>query len=272
MYKSRIVFLSAAVAAGIGLSSCGGPGQAGEAGQGTAVPASAAADPAEAFSPAAAPAAPAGAATSTPSPSASAAPPAPKPAVTPAPTVTPTPTAAGPDSPAALASFTFPDGHLSFSYPGTWTIRVETSSPSADRAPGVDPVVAVLADATGNELLAITSNAGGGDGAGPVLRTVLDTAPVPGLKDTSGEQLDFGFAFDSFADHAQFHMGIRKSRDFQPSPESSGSARVALGNGDLDTHVFFGTPAFPSIDAAKAWMATKQYGELKQLLLSTRYQ
>jgi hypothetical protein len=28
---------------------------------------------------------------------------------------------------------------------------------------------------------------------------VLDNEPVPGLKDTSGEQLDFGFAFDSFA-------------------------------------------------------------------------
>lgn len=264
MNKSKIIFLSIAVTAGIGLSSCGGPGQGGAAGQDTAVPSSAAAGPTEAFS-AAATSSPAPVATPTGSRSASATPSVAD--ATPTPVTTP-----APDSSAGLASFTFPDGHLSFSYPGNWTIRVEKSAPSANRPPGVDPVVAVLADATGNELLALTSNADGGHGSGPVLRTVLDSAPVPGLKDTSGEQLDFGFAFDSFADHAEFHMGIRKSRDFGPSPESSGSTRVALANGDLDTHVYFAIPAFPSIDAAKAWMATKQYGDLKQLLLSVRYQ
>lgn len=145
------------------------------------------------------------------------------------------------------------------------------TDPSADQPPGVDPVQAVLADETGNELLAITSNAYGGGATGPVLRTVLDKAPVPGFKDTSGEQLDVGFAFDSFADHPVFHMGIRKSREFDPSPESSGSTHVPLANGFMDTKVLFGTPAFPSIDAAKAWMASEQYGELKQVLLSVTY-
>jgi hypothetical protein len=261
MNKSKIVFLSVAVAAGVGLSSCGAPGQAGEAGQGTAAASSAAASQTDASSSAAATSSPTQAAASTVSPSAAATPSVAKPTATPS-----------PDGSAGLASFTFPDGHLSFSYPTNWTIRVEKTAPSANQPPGIDPVLAVLADETGNELLAITSNADGGGASGPVLRTVLDNAPVPGLKDTSGEQLDFGFAFDSFADHPEFHMGIRKSRDFEPSPESSGSTRVALANGFLDTHVFFGTPAFPSIDAAKAWMATNQYGDLKQLLLSVRYQ
>lgn len=268
MNKSKIVFLSVAVAAGIGLSSCAGPGQAGDAGdagKGAAAPSPAAAAPTEAPSSTAAASSPAAAAASTVSPSASATPSSP-------PAPTPAPGSEGPEGSAGLASFTFPDGHLSFSYPENWTIRLEKSDPAADRLPGADAVAAVLADATGNELLAITSQAYGGDASGPVLRTVLDNAPVPGLRDKSGEQLDFGFAFDSVADHPQFHMGIRKSRDFEPAPESSGSTRVALAHGDLDTRVYFGTPAFPSIDAAKAWMATKQYGELKQLLLSVRYQ
>jgi hypothetical protein len=258
MNKSKIVFLSAALAAGVGLSSCGAAGQTG---QGATAPSSAAAGQPGASSSATSTSSPSQAAPSTGSASASATPSDAKPAATPS-----------PDASADLTSFTFPDGHLSFSYPKGWTVRMEKSAPSANQPPGVDPVLAVLADETGNELLAITSNAYGAGASGPVMRTVLDNAPVPGLKDTSGEQLDFGFAFDSFADHPEFHMGIRKSREFEPSPESSGSTHVPLANGLLDTHVLFGTPAFPSIDAAQAWMATKQYGDLKRLLLSVKYQ
>jgi hypothetical protein len=259
MSKHNIVFLSAVLAAGVGLSSCGPPGQ------GASAQPSAAGGGADASASAASTSSPTPAATAAASPSA-----VPTPSVaTPVPTATTTPT---PDGPAGLASFTFPDGHLSFSYPKDWTVRVEKTAPSANQPPGVVPVQAVLADETGNELLAITSNAYGGGASGPVLRTVLDAAAVPGLKATSGEQLAVGFAFDSFAGHPEFHMGIRRSREFDPSPESSGSTQVPLANGLLDTHVLFGTPAFPSIDAARAWMATDQYGELKRLLLSVKYQ
>lgn len=264
MNKRKIVFLSAAFAAGVGLSSCGAPGQAGQSPQnspqssagGTTADAS---PSAATTSPSAGGTSPATAATPTASASASATPSI----------ATPTPT---PDGSAGLTSFTFPDGHLSFSYPKNWTVRVEKTAPSANQPPGVDPVQAVLADETGNELLSITSNAYGGGVSGPVLRTVLDSAPVPGLKDTAGEQLNVGFAFDSFADHPEFHMGIRRSREFEASPESSGSTQVPLGNGLLDTRVLFGAPAFPSIDAARAWTATEQYLELKRLLLSVKYQ
>jgi hypothetical protein len=261
MNKPNIVFLSAALAAGVGLSSCGAPAPAGT-GQGAAQ-SSPAGGQAAASSPAAGASAQTPSATSTGSPSASAAP-----SATTA-TATPTPS---PDGSATRKTFTFPDGHLSFSHPTDWTVRVEKTAPSANQPPGVDPVQAVLADGTGNELLSITSNAYGGGVSGPVLRTVLDSAPVPGLKDTSGEQLAFGFAFDSFADHPEFHMGIRRSREFEASPESSGSTQVPLANGLLDTRVLFSTPAFPSIDAARAWTSTEQYIELKRLLLSVKYQ
>ena len=262
---NKSVFLSAALAAALGLSACsasGAPGQAGQPGQGASTQSVPGGTLSGQSSPTATASSPEASAAAT-APSASAAPSS----MTPTPTPSPTP-----DGSAGLASFTFPDGHLTFSYPANWTVRVEKTAPSANQPPGVDPVQAVLADQTGNELLAITSNAYGGGVSGPVLRTVLDNAPVPGLKDTSGQQLDFGFAFDSFAEHPEFHMGIRRSREFEPSPESSGSTLVPLANGLLDTHVLFGTPAFPSIDAAKAWMATGQYSSLKRLLLSVKYQ
>jgi hypothetical protein len=265
MNKRKIVFLSAAFAAGVGLSSCGSPGQAGPSPQNS--PQSSAGVTSADASPSAATTSPSAAGTSpaTATPTASAAAPATPSVATP----TPTPT---PDGSVGLTSFTFPDGHLSFSYPRNWTVRVEKAAPSANQPPGVDPVQAVLADETGNELLSITSDAYGGGVSGPVLRTVLDSAPVPGLKDTAGEQLNVGFAFDSFADHPEFHMGIRRSREFEASPESSGSTQVPLANGLLDTRVLFDTPAFPSVDAARAWTATEQYLELKRLLLSVKYQ
>ena len=267
---NKSVFLSAALAAALGLSACSAssaPGPAGQAGPSaqSGQGASAQSTPEEATAPPSSP-------RESISPSApSAAPVSPPPTSDTPSQAAPTATRA-PDAPDALASFTFPDGHVSFSYPGNWTVRVEKTTPSANQPQGVEPVHAVLADQTGNELLAITSNSSGGGASGPVLRTVLDNAPVPGLKDTSGGQLDFGFAFDSFAGHPEFHMDIRPSREFEPSPESSGSALVPLANGLLETQVLFGTPAFRSVDAAKAWMGTPQYASLKRLLLSITYQ
>ncbi|WP_426976247.1 hypothetical protein ACQCSU_15975 [Pseudarthrobacter sp. O4] len=268
MNKRKIVFVSVALAGAIGLSSCGAAtgqnsGQAAgqnsgqNSGQTTAGQTTA---PADASSAAAATSSPKQPAAPTASAPASAAPSAAKPTET-----------GSPDAAAGLASFTFPDGHLSFAYPKDWTVRVVKSDPEADAPDGVDPVQAVLADQTGNELLVITSGAYGGGASGPVLRTVLDAAPVPGLMDTADEQLDFGFAFDSFAGHPEFHMGIRRSRDFEPSPENSGSSQVNLPHGIMETRVVFGTPAFASIDSARAWMATEQYRQLKRLLLSLKY-
>ena len=161
---NKSVFLSAALAAALGLSACsasGAPGQAGQPGQGASTQSVPGGTPSGQSSPTATASSPEASAAAT-APSASAAPSS----MTPTPTPSPTP-----DGSAGLASFTFPDGHLTFSYPANWTVRVEKTAPSANQPPGVDPVQAVLADQTGNELLAITSNAYGGGVSGPVLRT-----------------------------------------------------------------------------------------------------
>ncbi len=169
---------------------------------------------------------------------------------------------------AGVKTFTFPDGHLSFSYPSNWSIRTVGSPESAAKLRGVQ---AVIADATGNELASVVSSTNASSASGPVARTVLDAAPVPGLKDVDGEQLAFGFAFDSFADQSDFHMGVRKERDFAPGVTDAGYSHVQFPNGGAEAKVLFGSPAFASVDAAKAWMTTEQYIQLKRLLLSLKY-
>ncbi|MFF2246975.1 hypothetical protein ACFVTM_22750 [Arthrobacter sp. NPDC058130] len=242
--------LAAALAAALGLSSCAAPAQrAGEAGSG-----------------------PAGSATTAPASQESAA----ASAASSAPAATPTSSAASPSASATptasavagVKMFTFPDGHLSFSYPSNWSIRTVGSAENASKLQGVQ---AVIADSTGNEVASIVSSTNGSSASGPVARTVLDAAPVPGLKDVDGEQLAFGFAFDSFADQSDFHMSVRKERDFAPSVSNSGSAYISFANGGAEAKVLFGSPAFASVDSAKAWMITEQYSQLKRLLLSLKY-
>ena len=73
-------------------------------------------------------------------------------------------------------------------------------------------VRAVIADSTGNELASVVSSTSASSASGPVQRTVLDAAPVPGLKDTDGDQLVVGFGVDSFADQTDYHMSMRRTR------------------------------------------------------------
>ena len=242
--------LAAVLAAALGLSSCAAAGQrAGETGSGPASAATTA--PAQQES---GPAASAASSTA---------------AATPGPTSgTPVPATPTASAVAGGKTFTFPDGHLSFSYPSDWSIRTVGSAKNAGKLEGVQ---AVIADATGNELASIVSSTSASNASGPVARTVLDAAPVPGLKDVDGEQLAFGFAFDSFADQSDFHMSVRKERDFAPPVSNSGSAYISFANGGAEAKVLFGSPAFASVDAAKAWMTTEQYSQLKRLLLSLKY-
>lgn len=255
MNKSRYLYLSFAAAVALGLAACAPAGQpdaqsqtpknSGTASQGSGSPA----DPAPAAT----------------SPGGSASPEA-----TPGQGVTPAPTGTATDLPVALKTFTFPDGHISFSYPAEWSIRME----QAPHLPGTNAenaLEAVLSEATGNEVASITSGTYGDGAEGPVLRTVLDQAAVPGLADNKAEPVSFGFAFDSFADHPHFHMGLRRSQEFTSGTTGSGSPQVVFPNGAAAATVIFGEPAFPSVDAAKAWMNTEQYRQLKALLLSVKY-
>lgn len=193
------------------------------------------------------------------------------------------PASAGPSAPApasagaataALQIFTFPDGHLSFSYPGAWTVRTGQGPHLAEETKA-GSVEATILDESGKEVARILSGMYGDGAAGPVQRTVLDHAPVPGLIDTAGKPAEFGFALDEVPDvDSYYFMDVRPAGGFHPDRADSGTNQVPLPNGmmaayavfDADPELASGTP-----EAGKAWMGTERYAQLKALLLSLKY-
>lgn len=173
----------------------------------------------------------------------------------------------------ALQSFTFPDGHISFSYPAGWTVRTQRG-PGRDGPPW-QPLEAIVSDWTGNDLLAVSSGADGvGCAAGPTNRTVLDKAAVPLMPATDGTTPWFGFAVENSGGADWYSMSVRNSSNFDEGEVSSGCGLLVMANGGAFAHVIFNEPpqpAFSSREAAKAWMGTEQYAQLKALLMSVRY-
>ncbi|VXC37616.1 conserved hypothetical protein [Arthrobacter sp. 9V] len=240
--------------------------------------------------------------------------PTPTPSVTPTPTATPTvtpsatptvaapittppvaptvpavaPTTAPTQPPVPVATsqtFTFPDGHISFTYPVGWTVRAEQ---------GPSDGVTVL-DSTGAEVAFMSSGFYGDGTAGLVDRTILDRAVVPGVRDNSGELVEFGFSSNQsqyipyegppyegmpsprtgpVEGPPTYIMDVRKSSELQAGVSSSGTNQVSVPNGFMVAYVKFDInkqPAFATPEAAKAWMGSTQYAQLKSMLLSLSY-
>lgn len=166
----------------------------------------------------------------------------------------------------ALKTFTFPDGHISFAYPGMWTVR--TVQPPA----GLPGVEAIVADAAGNDLMTLANGVTAGCTAGPASRQVLDQASVPGMTAPTGTEPRVGFVAESYADGEAYFMGLTDPRSLKEGEGvSSWCNLIPTANGGLFTRVHFNDPGFPNRAAAKAWMATDQYAQLKALLLSLKY-
>ncbi|WP_370122308.1 hypothetical protein [Arthrobacter sp. MW3 TE3886] len=166
----------------------------------------------------------------------------------------------------ALKTFTFPDGHISFTYPEAWTVR--TVLPPD----GLAGVEAIVADASGNDLLTLANGVNAGCTGGPVSRQVFDQAAVPGMTAPNGTEPSFGFVAESYGKGDAFFMGLTDPRSLKEGEGvSSWCNLVPTANGGLFTRVHFNDPGFPNKGAAKAWMATDQYAQLKALLLSLNY-
>ncbi|CAI3800410.1 hypothetical protein [Pseudarthrobacter sp. MM222] len=188
--------------------------------------------------------------------------------------------APAPETPkaAGLETFTFPDGHVSFSHPAGWTVKVKPG-PALNAEAQKTSFDATVSDASGTELAQVLSGMYGDGASGPAKRTILDHAPVPGVTDMSGEATEFGFAYDEFPGSTggpYYFMDVRNASEYLATIDSSGSNQVLLPNGVLIGAVIVGergvpTPAFKSPDAAKAWMGTQQYAQLKAMLLSLTY-
>jgi hypothetical protein len=171
--------------------------------------------------------------------------------------------------PAATArkTFTFPDGHISFTYPSTWTVR--TVLPPARTVPGIE---AIVSDGAGNDLLSLQNGFTTGCATAPTSREVFDKVQAPGMTAPGGTKPVFGFAVESSSTRDFYGMGLRDPRYLeQGKGVTSSCGLLATGNGGLTTSVLFNDPAFPTRAAAKAWMATDQYAQLKALLISLNY-
>ncbi|MCU1548466.1 MAG: hypothetical protein JWO29_1417 [Arthrobacter sp.] len=177
----------------------------------------------------------------------------------------------------ALQTFTFPDGHISFSYPAGWSVRTQ-QGPHLDelyRVASVESVEAVVADASGAEVARVMNGMYGDGAASPVRRTVLDHGPVLGITNTAGEPAEFGFALDEIVGvDSYYFMDVRLAHEFLPTQEDSGTNQVSLPNGEMAAYVVFDfdkQPVFATPDVARIWMATEQYSQLKALLASVKY-
>ena len=84
-------------------------------------------------------------------------------------------------APAALATYTFPDGRLSFKYPADWKVELFTGDvkPSTSRT-------ATVFDASGTKQVTVYSGLIADGVTHPVTRTVFESAPVPGLRAAAG--------------------------------------------------------------------------------------
>ncbi|WP_331575084.1 hypothetical protein [Arthrobacter sp.] len=166
-----------------------------------------------------------------------------------------------------LKTFKFPDGHISFAYPATWTVR--TLLPSA----GIPGVEAIVTDDAGNDLLFLGNGFTAGCAGGPVSRRVLEQAAVPGMTAAEGTEPVFGFAEESYGNGngVAYVMGLTDPRSLEEGEDvASWCNLVPTGNGGLSTRVLF-NDGFPNRGAARAWMATDQYAQLKALLVSLTY-
>lgn len=176
-----------------------------------------------------------------------------------------------------METFTFPDGRISFTHPVGWTVKTKPG-PALNEEARKTSYDATVFDASGDEVAHVFSGTYGDGAAGPVKRTVLDHARVPGITDLRGEATEFGFAYDELpgsSDGPYYFMGVRRAHEFLPTQVDSGTNQVQLPNGIMTALVVFGgsasTPPFASPAAAKAWMGSEQYAQLKAMLLSLHY-
>ncbi|MGJ3190596.1 hypothetical protein FQP90_19095 [Paenarthrobacter nitroguajacolicus] len=205
------------------------------------------------------------------------------------------PTTAPTQAPAAdPQKFTFPDGHLSFTLPVGWSVKTE-QGPYATEADKAGSIIAKVLDGAGTEV-AVIFNGNYGDGtAGLVDRTILDRAVVPGVRDNSGELVEFGFSSNQLQyipyegppyegmpsprsgpaeGPPTYIMDVRRSSELKAGVSSSGTNQVRVPNGIMSAYVQFDStknPAFATPAAAKDWMGSTQYAQLKSMLLSLNY-
>lgn len=176
------------------------------------------------------------------------------------------PTAAGgqpassASAPAALATYTFPDG-ISFKHPAGW--RVELFEASGSPFVGT----ATVYDAGGAKQATIYTGEIADGVASPVTRTVFESSPVPGLQGQPEPAAHYSFYVDRVNDLANYRMHLTAGKPIAGA-EMALDGIIRTGARVLVAEVQFIDNPFSSDDAAKAWLGTAEGQALRALLLS----
>jgi hypothetical protein len=168
--------------------------------------------------------------------------------------------AASAPAPAALATFTFPDG-ISFKHPADW--RVELFE--AGTAPFVG--TATVYDANGAKQATVYTGQIADGVTSPVTRTVFESTPVPGLQDQPEPAAHCSFYVDRVNDLATYRMHLTAGKPIAGA-EMSLDGIIRIDGRVLVADVEFISNPFSSDDAARAWLATAEGQALRALLLS----
>jgi hypothetical protein len=165
---------------------------------------------------------------------------------------------------AGLATFTFPDGRLSFQHPADWRVELfeASASPFVGTATVYDPAGQLQVSIYTGEIADVVATS--------AARTVLETDPVPGLVGQAVPTPHSSFFVDRSGDAAQYRMGLTPGLPVSPDGKVQ-DGLIMLGSRVLTADVVFDGPPFENDDAAKAWYWGAEGKTPKALLMSFAY-
>lgn len=164
----------------------------------------------------------------------------------------------------SLATFTFPDGQLSFQYPKGWRVELfeASASPFVGTATVYDPAGRMRVSIYTGEIADVVAGSGA--------RTVLETDPVLGLRGHAVPTPHSSFFVDRSGGGAHYRMGLTAGLPVSPNGQVQ-NGLIMLGDRILSADVMFeGTP-FANDEAAKAWYWGADGRTLKAILMSFTY-
>lgn len=165
----------------------------------------------------------------------------------------------------ALATYTFPDGRLSFKHPADWKVELFTGDvkPSTSRT-------ATVFDASGTKQVTVYSGLVADGVAHPVTRTVFESAPVPGLQQQPAAAAHYSFYVDRMENNPTYRMHLTAGAPAAGKGMALDGI-VRIGKEVLVADAQFIEKPFASDAAAKAWLASTEGQAIKALLLSVTY-
>lgn len=174
------------------------------------------------------------------------------------------PSSSAPDS-ASTATYTFPDGRLSFRHPADW--RVDLFAGAGD--PSLSGTATVF-DAGGTEQATVYYGQVADAVSHRVARTVFESEPVPGLSQQPAPAAHYSFYVDRMDDNPTYRMHLTAGAP--PAGEDSRvDGIIRVGDKVLVADVRFIEKPFSSDEAARSWLEGAEGQALKALLLSMSY-